>query len=124
VCVRTFTEVVALSSARRRRSSLQKRHFAQSEARHFAQRPLQSFAAALALKRAAVRLFTSLAPRRTFRESDFVFGHDTGGRPLMIRFPALRKPPRRYLKEHVRVSVSHTRANAYGAIMFEERGDA
>jgi phosphopantetheinyl transferase (holo-ACP synthase) len=121
VRVRTYAEVVPLRSVRKRRASLEKRHFARPEAGHFAGRPLQSFAAALALKRAAVKLFASLAPGRTFHESDFVFGHDAAGRPLLVRFPAVRRPPRWYLKTHVRVSASHTSASAYGAIMFEEQ---
>jgi len=115
---RSFLEQIALAGAARHRRRWLARDFSRTEARAFARRPDQSVAAALALKRAAMRLFAEICPEKAFAARSFRITHTRRGAPRLAAFPSLPGVPSRSLKRRLHVSASHTSTTAVGLVVY------
>jgi phosphopantetheinyl transferase (holo-ACP synthase) len=116
--VRSYLELVAIGSVARHRRQWLSRDFGRAEARAFASRPERSVAAALALKRAAARLFADLCPSRSFSPRDFRITHARSGAPRLAAFPTLRALSRAALRRGLHVSAAHTSERACGLVVY------
>ncbi|MBD3239731.1 MAG: hypothetical protein GF331_04035 [Chitinivibrionales bacterium] len=118
--VRTVVAAVSIDHARSQRNRWMSRYFAESEAARLAQRAARTVAAELALKRALMALFAQIAPQRSFTERDFVVGRRPNRAPYVQKFPALRRPPKRTLKESLHVSLSHSALHGCGMAVYAD----
>lgn len=116
--VRSFLEQIAVTGAARYRRRWLARYFGRAEARAFARRPDQSVAAALALKRAAARLFAELCPDKTFAVRSFRITHTRRGAPRLAAFPSVPGVSCRSLERRLHVSASHTSTRAVGLVVY------
>lgn len=106
-------ERLALGEAERDRDGLAARCLTAEEANEVAPRRLQTLSGFLALKRALCRLFSRVLGCPSPRETDFVLTHRPDGAPSLVRAPA-------HPDGRIFVSISHTRACAYGLAIFQE----
>jgi phosphopantetheinyl transferase (holo-ACP synthase) len=113
---------VSVSSVKKRRPALLARHFRPLEIRRLSARPAASVAGVLALKRAGVLLWRSMKSGRAATERDFVFAHARSGAVRLSACPAIGREAPAAVRRRVLVSLSHTRANAYGLLVY--RGGA
>ena len=86
-------------------------------------RPAQSIAGICAVKQALAALCRSLCTEGIFREKAFEIVHTPDGAPRIGRFPDFSVGNRTYTKETFSISISHTRATAYGLAVVQERID-
>lgn len=111
--LRSALEVVSIAEVERERDALGARCFGDEELLALSKRRAQTTAGFLAAKRALVRLFAEPG-RPPLGEKDFVLTHKPSGAPHLASLP-----PALQALGRVRVSISHTRAYAYGLAVLE-----
>jgi hypothetical protein len=87
--------------------------FSPPEVRDLENRPAQSWAGFLAVKRALIAL-TRDCTGIDCTEADFVLGHESSGAPVLLDMPGQLRS-----SGSIAISVSHTRAHAYGLAVLE-----
>jgi phosphopantetheinyl transferase (holo-ACP synthase) len=115
---------VTVSSVKSRLPALLARHFQPVEIRHLSTRPAASVAGFLALKRAGVLLWRGMQSGRAPTERDFVFGHTRSGAVRLSACPAMRHETPAAVRRRVHASLSHTRDNAYGLLVYRKGAHA
>jgi phosphopantetheinyl transferase (holo-ACP synthase) len=110
--VYTFLEAVSIAEVEKNRPAIALRSFTAAERAELSGRRAQTMAGFLALKRALVRLASSVYGDASLCEKDFVLAHRANGAPHCLRVPPACAG--------VRVSVSHTRDWAYGLAAVQE----
>ena len=115
--VRLFMESVAIAAVTADREKIAAADFTPGELAAIAGRRVQTMAGFLALKKALVALYGTVAPAIPCRPIDFVLAHRASGAPYLAFAPPIPGDPL------LAVSVSHTRGWAYGLAALQDAGN-
>ena len=107
----SFLEAVSIAEVEKDRAAIEQRSFTRAERAELSGKRAQTAAGFLALKRALVRLASSVSGDAPLCEKDFVLTHDKNGAPRCAAIPPACAG--------ARISVSHTREWAYGLAAYQ-----
>jgi len=111
---RARLEQVPISAVKEQRDILEAEHLSASETRELSSRGDQTVAGFLAVKRALCELHRETGKTAEVTPRHFVLTHDPEtGAPTLAAWPEMDGP--------IFVSISHTRDNAYGLAVVEDR---
>jgi len=118
--ISSFLEIVALDHVKAQWRSISKTCFTQREIDELSSRPMQSAAGMVALKRALVRLGSSMWNTPGLTEKDFTLSHDPSGAPRLDAVPDAAAAGSVGGSPKIRLSLSHTRKHACGLAVLAE----
>lgn len=110
--------MLLIAEVEQERESIMREHFTEGERLQLRERHVRTVAGFLAVKRALVRLAGDCDPDVVVSERDFVLSHKENGAPVVCSGPDCRLTPGGVPSPLLRVSVSHTKLNAYGLAVF------